>query len=146
VKNTKYETEWSGTTTLSWEWPIDYQSHIVHYECYFHTNPVIFIFSVILTFWRLWEQVYHMVMISYTMALIRYPTRSSEKNESLTFPWYDIDRVENETIMGTHTQTARWSHNIHIISHPIRYCSNISTEPLPSKDRGIFTEPSCCLA
>jgi hypothetical protein len=49
------------------------------------------------------------------------------------FPWYDTDRIENDA-----------SKNSSIAC--VRYRGNVSTDPLPSTDRGTFTEPSRHLA
>jgi hypothetical protein len=45
------------------------------------------------------------------------------------FPWYDTGHIENDA-----------SNNSSIVVC-IRYRDNVSIEPLPSNDRGIFIEP-----
>jgi hypothetical protein len=56
---------------------------------------------------------------------------------------FDKTRTAQKTKqLWGHIETARWSHNIHIISHNIHYRGYVSTGPLPSNDKGIFTEPS----
>jgi hypothetical protein len=44
-------------------------------------------------------------------------------------PWYDTGNIENDT-----------SNNSSIVVC-IHYRGNVSTEPLPSNNRGIFSEP-----
>jgi hypothetical protein len=48
------------------------------------------------------------------------------------FPLYDTGHIENDTFSILFYCCAC-----------IRYRGNVSTEPLPSNDRGIFTEPLC---
>jgi hypothetical protein len=77
-----------------------------------------------------WLFTYHHQTKSQSHVLVIYENKKFWEELIAYFLWYDMGHIENDA-----------SNNYSVVALCIRYRGNVSTEPLPSNDRGIFTEP-----